>query len=192
MSFFYVHVTRKSCQNATFVRIFRTFNVDEIDTWSSIPFPGPPISYFPRSFILFFILSISIYLLSHFHTSLYFHLYLSLSKFSCSHSFYSYIFFTILQTIFYLSLLLTCLPSYFHISSLSLCIYFSLSFILHFLSIFIFFFFFLLLFNSISIVILGGAFLYVKLVLFVWHYFLQFVQSLFEYPFFWCCSIEKP
>ncbi len=31
-SFFYVHVTRKSCQNATFVRIFRTFNVDEIDT----------------------------------------------------------------------------------------------------------------------------------------------------------------
>jgi len=30
-SFFYTHVTRKSCQNATCVRNIRTFNVDEID-----------------------------------------------------------------------------------------------------------------------------------------------------------------
>ncbi len=37
-SFFYVHVTRKSCQNATFVQFFCTFNVDEIDTWSSKKF----------------------------------------------------------------------------------------------------------------------------------------------------------
>jgi len=31
MSFFYVHVTRKSCQNLTFVQKIRMFNVDEID-----------------------------------------------------------------------------------------------------------------------------------------------------------------
>jgi hypothetical protein len=31
MSFFYVHVTRKSCQNAMFVQKICTFNVDEID-----------------------------------------------------------------------------------------------------------------------------------------------------------------
>jgi len=30
-SFFYVHVTRKSCWNTTFVRKICTFNVDEID-----------------------------------------------------------------------------------------------------------------------------------------------------------------
>ncbi len=30
--FFYVHVTRKSCRNVTFVQKIRTFNVDEIDT----------------------------------------------------------------------------------------------------------------------------------------------------------------
>jgi len=30
-SFFYVHVTRKSCQNATFVRKICTFHFDEID-----------------------------------------------------------------------------------------------------------------------------------------------------------------
>jgi len=31
ISFFYVHVTRKSCQNATFVWKICTFNVDKID-----------------------------------------------------------------------------------------------------------------------------------------------------------------
>jgi len=30
-SFFYVHVTRKSCQNVTFVQKILTFNIDEID-----------------------------------------------------------------------------------------------------------------------------------------------------------------
>ncbi len=35
-SFFYVHVTRKSCQNTTFVRKIHTFNVDEIDFSSFI------------------------------------------------------------------------------------------------------------------------------------------------------------
>jgi hypothetical protein len=35
-SFFYVHVTRKSCRNATLVQKTCAFNVDEIDTWSGI------------------------------------------------------------------------------------------------------------------------------------------------------------
>jgi len=33
--FFYVYVTRKSCQNATFVPKIHTFNVDEIDYWKT-------------------------------------------------------------------------------------------------------------------------------------------------------------
>jgi len=36
MLFFYVHVTRKSCQNATFVQKICTFNVDEIDSCKQI------------------------------------------------------------------------------------------------------------------------------------------------------------
>jgi hypothetical protein len=39
-SFFYIHITRKSCRNATFVRKIRTFNVDEIDYRMSSLFAG--------------------------------------------------------------------------------------------------------------------------------------------------------
>ena len=35
---FYVHVTRKSCQNVTFVLKIRTFNIDEIDGRSIVSF----------------------------------------------------------------------------------------------------------------------------------------------------------